>query len=593
MYVQFDDLQAIRVGRFKEYNSINNLTSSKYITMIERAGIVNAISPDRNSGAGKLWEINENTTAALGLFKETSNGFSDNSGEWSVTGRLTHLLADTLHLGASASARGGSDTDVSTRPGHHMDGRITLSDDGRAEDSSLYGLETAWLNGPFSLQAEYISQSFDSANEAEVSGYYVMASWFTTGEHRPYNKSIGAFSRVVPSGDGGAYELTARMDHSAGEDTDRVEVDDLIVGINWYTGRNSRIMLNYVMADINDRRNQDGLRRSSASVPSRLLMTPDDLVGRIRAGLIQKTLFLAVSLSCIPQALSATPQDGPEFHGRLMIDFPGLDTPGDDPRSLRLKINGEFQTGIDWKAQFEAGSFELDFKEFYLDGALGNHARARVGQFREPMGLDGQTSLEVIPFPERSAPTQAFTPGRNLGVMLHGGHEIHWDLGVFADSSEAFDAPGSERAISARLYGAPQDGSKGILHLGLAASFRNGHSTGLQFSAGPGAHGSPQTIDTGLMPDARAATLALELAHASDQWTTVAELMASSVQLPQKRWDDDRRRASIYSLLLRRRTVLAGSQNSAAGDACNPKRTRSRSNGRPVCAFTDLDAQHD
>jgi len=252
MYVQFDDLQAIRVGRFKEYNSIDNLTSSKYITMIEPAGIVNAISPDRNSGAGKLWEINENTTAALGLFKETSNGFSDNSGEWSVTGRLTHLLADTLHLGASASARGGSDTDVSTRPGHHMDGRITLSDDGRAEDSSLYGLETAWLNGPFSLQAEYISQSFDSANEAEVSGYYVMASWFTTGEHRPYNKSIGAFSRVVPSGDGGAYELTARMDHSAGEDTDRVEVDDLIVGINWYTGRNSRIMLNYVMADINE-----------------------------------------------------------------------------------------------------------------------------------------------------------------------------------------------------------------------------------------------------------------------------------------------------------------------------------------------------
>jgi phosphate-selective porin len=29
-------------------------------------------------------------------------------------------------------------------------------------------------------------------------------------------------------------------------------VDDLIVGINWYTGRNSRIMLNYVMADINE-----------------------------------------------------------------------------------------------------------------------------------------------------------------------------------------------------------------------------------------------------------------------------------------------------------------------------------------------------
>jgi phosphate-selective porin len=29
-------------------------------------------------------------------------------------------------------------------------------------------------------------------------------------------------------------------------------VDDLIIGINWYTGRNSRIMLNYVMADIDE-----------------------------------------------------------------------------------------------------------------------------------------------------------------------------------------------------------------------------------------------------------------------------------------------------------------------------------------------------
>lgn len=262
-------------------------------------------------------------------------------------------------------------------------------------------------------------------------------------------------------------------------------------------------------------------------------MTLADLVGRICAGLIQQTIFLMVGL-VVSQPLSAAPQDGPEFHGRLMIDFPGLDTPGDDPRSLHLKISGKLPAGINWKAQFEAGSFELDFKEFYLDGALGNHARARAGQFCEPMGLDGQTSLEVIPFPERSAPTQAFTQGRNMGVMFYGGQGTHWGLGVFANSSEAFDTPGSERAISARLYGAPQDGSKGLLHLGLAASFRDGHSTGLQFSARPGTHGSLQMIDTGLLPDARAATLTLELAHASGQWTTVAEVMASSVQLPQK-----------------------------------------------------------
>jgi phosphate-selective porin OprO and OprP len=252
LYMEFDDLYGVRVGHFKEPQSLNYMTSSKYITMIERAGIVNAINPGRNSGVGTSRQINDNTTLAFGLFKDVSNGFSDTSGQWSATCRATHLFSDSLHVGASGSSRGGSGTGISTRPGHHMAGSVTLADDGSAQDSSLYGLEAAWLNGPFSLQAEYISQSFDTLNDAEVNGYYVTASWFLTGEHRPYSKSGGVFSRVVPSKDGGAYELTARLDHSQGEDIDTVEVDDLIIGINWYTGRNSRIMLNYVMADIDE-----------------------------------------------------------------------------------------------------------------------------------------------------------------------------------------------------------------------------------------------------------------------------------------------------------------------------------------------------
>ena len=252
LYMEFDDLYGVRVGHFKEPQSLNYMTSSKYITMIGRAGIVNAINPGRNSGAGTSRQINDNTTLAFGLFKDVSNGFSDTSGQWSATCRATHLFSDSLHVGASGSSRGGSGTGISTRPGHHMAGSVTLADDGSAQDSSLYGLEAAWLNGPFSLQAEYISQSFDTLNDAEVNGYYVTASWFLTGEHRPYSKSGGVFSRVVPSKDGGAYELTARLDHSQGEDIDTVEVDDLIIGINWYTGRNSRIMLNYVMADIDE-----------------------------------------------------------------------------------------------------------------------------------------------------------------------------------------------------------------------------------------------------------------------------------------------------------------------------------------------------
>lgn len=250
VYMQFSDLHDLRIGHFKEYNSLSTLTSSKYITMIERAAIVNAISPGRNTGAGIQRTIGDASTVALGLFKDTSNGFSDETGKWSATGRFTHLLSDSIHLGVSASARGNSAAKASTRPGHHMAGSVDLVDDANADDSTLLGIEAAWIGGALSLQSEYISQSFESANDAEVQGYYLMASYFLTGEQRAYSSSIGAFGRVVPAHEGGAYELTARFDHAEGDNGTTVEVNDLILGVNWYTGRNSRIMLNYVMADV-------------------------------------------------------------------------------------------------------------------------------------------------------------------------------------------------------------------------------------------------------------------------------------------------------------------------------------------------------
>ena len=245
-------------------------------------------------------------------------------------------------------------------------------------------------------------------------------------------------------------------------------------------------------------------------------------------------------------ATALAAQQGPTFHGRIMLDFPGLDAPPDSLRSLRLKINGELPAEIEWKAQLEVGSFDFEFKELYLDREIGAPLRARAGYFREPMGLEGQTSLENLPFPERSAPTQAFTPGRNVGLMAHGGQAVHWALGGFGGSSDVLDKPNGERAISARLHGAPEEGN-GFIHLGLSASYRDGNESGLRFSAQPGTHSSPRLIDTGVLPAARATTLGLEFAHARGPWTTVAEIMGASVHSP----DQDR-------------SFLSGAQVSAA-----------------------------
>jgi len=113
--------------------------------------------------------------------------------------------------------------------------------------------------GPFSLQGEYIHSAVDSeqAGDPDFSGFYAYASYFLTGEHRPYKNTAGKFSRVKPkknfgAGGPGAWELAARYSHLDlnDEDIEGGELDDITVGLNWYLNPNTRIMWNYVHTDL-------------------------------------------------------------------------------------------------------------------------------------------------------------------------------------------------------------------------------------------------------------------------------------------------------------------------------------------------------
>jgi len=83
-----------------------------------------------------------------------------------------------------------------------------------------------------------------------------------TREHRPYKK--GVFSGVKPLkdfslGDGtwGAWETTARYTHLDLDDTPNGadpggELDDFVLGLNWYLNPNTRMMWNYVHSEADD-----------------------------------------------------------------------------------------------------------------------------------------------------------------------------------------------------------------------------------------------------------------------------------------------------------------------------------------------------
>jgi phosphate-selective porin OprO/OprP len=110
--------------------------------------------------------------------------------------------------------------------------------------------------GPFSMQGEYIGVNVDrdAAESAVLQGFYVYASWFLTGESRPYDVACGEFVRLKPSnafGEGGvgAWELALRYSELDLNDEVRGGVEkNVTAGMNWYVNSAVRVMFNYVRA---------------------------------------------------------------------------------------------------------------------------------------------------------------------------------------------------------------------------------------------------------------------------------------------------------------------------------------------------------
>jgi phosphate-selective porin OprO/OprP len=261
-------LGTLQIGHFKEPFSLDELTSSKYITFMERA-LPNAFSPSRNTGV-MIHNVSsdERITAGIGLFRDT-DGYGEDSGDdggYNVTGRITALPiyndkgASLLHVGAAYSHRNPDDSySFDASPEAHLADDFVDTGSIAGDRVDLLGFEAAWVNGPFSLQSEYITADATrfTGSDVRFDGYYVQASYFLTGEHRSYKKSEAAFSRIKPkknykSGGGcGAWEVKARyseLDLNDGNITGG-ELDNVTAGLNWYLNPNTKIMWDYVHAD--------------------------------------------------------------------------------------------------------------------------------------------------------------------------------------------------------------------------------------------------------------------------------------------------------------------------------------------------------
>ena len=274
-------VNAAKVGHFKEPGFLQEATSSKNITFIER-GLNQAFFPGRNVGLmadGTGFE--KKLFWQLGVYRDANDqGFSfDDSGDesWDLAGRVSMVPIyreggkHVLHAGAGfihrfLDAGPSGNLRFRSRPSAHL-AQYFVDTEGRvdASDSNTLNLELAYVRGPFSAQAEYTYvwvEGNGAQRDLRFRGFYAFASVFLTGEHRNYQLGKGKFDRVIPSanfdpanGNWGAIEIAIRYGYLdlVSRDVRGGELWDLTVGVNWHLFPNFRWMLNYVHADVTKR----------------------------------------------------------------------------------------------------------------------------------------------------------------------------------------------------------------------------------------------------------------------------------------------------------------------------------------------------
>ena len=261
----------IYVGRGKEPFGLEELTSSKSITTIERYYFTEATGADTQSHFGIRLDGNIGKLGwSTGLFNPFLDQLlNDGSDRFAWTSRLfaapVNNDREVLHFGFAYTDR-NLDMPV-PRPGFLLDiaeagGRLNSSIL-TVDDDKQYGLEALYINGPFSVQGEIFNKSMRGAEgdpDSDVDSYYVQVAWTLTGEQRPYRTGSGVPDIIRPSGGPRAIELVAKYDYIefAPEGRPTEEVSGLLLGANWYVRNNVKLMLNYIHV------NSDGLAEPGA-----------------------------------------------------------------------------------------------------------------------------------------------------------------------------------------------------------------------------------------------------------------------------------------------------------------------------------------
>lgn len=268
----------VKVGQFKTHNSMEEETSSRFTTTLERGAYTDAFGLDRRIG------VSVNTSGdtygfdlgAFGTNVEAENG--DEEGyAFAGRGYFNPIKTDdtVAHVGASWRYRAQGDTESDIRYRQRPYTSVASSriiDTGRfAESDTLYAGELVFLQDNLWAAGEYALLSADGSegnDDAEFSGGYVEAG-YVIGGRKTYKG--GRFNRPevdnpVGAGGMGALALVIRYDMLDLDDGPYTgQLDTLVLGADWWATKQTRLGLNFFNVDV-----KDGTAESGNGVLGRL-----------------------------------------------------------------------------------------------------------------------------------------------------------------------------------------------------------------------------------------------------------------------------------------------------------------------------------
>ncbi|GEM_PF-578539 len=227
---------------------------------------------------------------------------------------------------------------------------------------------------------------------------------------------------------------------------------------------------------------------------------------------------------------------------------------GADFRRARLAAVGKVWDNVNYMLEMDfAFPGRPSFMDLWMDidNAIGSNS-LRIGQFRQPFGMDGQTSVKDMTFLERGLPF-AFLPFRQIGAMTYGhtqDEQMTWAFSGFRYPVDQFGGNvgdnggyGMAARVTALLVDSCDDSR--LMHVGGGYSFLNPANDAVQYRNQPeffvGENGAgvvppgvpaqvPVFVDTGAIPTDNINLFNAELAMSSGSFHAQSEIFYATVQ---------------------------------------------------------------